>query len=66
MKSKIRNTVLRYIREFERVEGVRLTSVGMESEYLYDEEDEHHDGERIGVNILLSCEMKPTKRKKAR
>lgn len=66
MKSKIRNAVLRFIRDFERSEGVRLTSVGMESKYLYDEEDEHHASEPIGVNILLSCVMKPTKRKKAR
>lgn len=66
MKSNIRDTILRYISSFERIEGVRLTSVGMESEYLYDEEDEHHDGEPIGVNILLSCGIKPTKRKNAR
>lgn len=43
-----------------------LITIGMELEYLYDEEDEHHDGEPIGVNILLSCDMKPIKRKKAR
>lgn len=66
MKSKIRDAILRYVRDFEKLDGFRITSVGIESEYLYDEEDNPHNGKPIGVNILLSCDMKPIKRKKTR
>lgn len=50
--------VVRYLKDLEEADGVVITDVAPESEYLYDE-----SGNYYGINILFSCSTEPRKQK---
>lgn len=61
MKATVREQVLRYIRDLERLDGIRIVDAGGESEWVFD-----GNGERTGVNILFSCVFEPKRGKSAK
>ena len=52
MNRDVLKQVTRYFRELEKYDKLRITDAAAESHYLFDA-----DGNRVGVNVLFSCEV---------
>lgn len=52
MNRDVLKQVTRYFRELEKYDKLRITDAAGESQYLFDD-----DGNRVGVNVLFSCEV---------
>lgn len=52
MNRVVLKQVTRYFRELEKYDKLRITDAAAESQFLFDA-----DGNRVGVNVLFSCEV---------